>query len=145
MVTVTVTLQVHNIGPPPRACRRPGNLTGHLNRIYRIRVKSPRRVTAATLDVLGVFVADAPDDQHGFRLAQRTHRPTGTIYPILLRLEEMGWLASRWDEDTPEGRPRKRLYHMTEAGLAGATALLAERGRPAATARRARRAPEGPS
>jgi PadR family transcriptional regulator, regulatory protein PadR len=121
-------------------------LTTGLNKIYRIRVKSPRRVTAATLDVLDAFVADAPEDQHGFRLAQRTRRPTGTIYPILLRLEEMGWLASRWDEDTPEGRPRRRLYHLTEAGLAGATALLAERrGRPASTARRARLAPEGPS
>jgi DNA-binding PadR family transcriptional regulator len=110
-------------------------------------VKSPRRVTAATLDVLEVFVADAPDDQHGFRLARSTRRPTGTIYPILLRLEEMGWLASRWDEDTPEGRPRRRLYHLTEAGLAGATALLAERrGRPAGMSReRPRLAPEGPS
>lgn len=123
------------------------SLTRHLSRIYRIRVKSPRRVTAATLDVLEVFVADAPDDQHGFRLARSTRRPTGTIYPILIRLEEMGWLASRWDEETPEGRPRRRLYHLTEAGLAGATALLAERrGRPAAaTARRTRLAPEGPS
>jgi len=109
-------------------------------------MNSPRRVTAATLDVLDAFVADAPDDQHGFRLARRTRRPAGTIYPILVRLEEMGWLASRWDENTPEGRPRRRLYHLTEAGLAGATALLAERrGRPVSSSPRPRLAPEGPS
>jgi DNA-binding MarR family transcriptional regulator len=117
-----------------------------LNRIYRISVKSPRRVTAATLDVLGIFVSDAPSDQHGFNLARRARRPTGTIYPILMRLEEMGWLESRWDEDTPAGRPRRRLYHLTEAGLAGATALLQARGHPAGASRRQLRpAPEVPS
>ena len=110
-------------------------------------MRSLRRVTAATLDVLEIFVSDTPMDQHGFKLAQRTRRPTGTIYPILMRLEEMGWLASRWDEDTPEGRPRRRLYHLTEAGLAGATALLqARKGRPAGTSRRQLQpTPEGPS
>jgi mannosyltransferase len=84
-------------------------------------VKSPRRVTAATLDVLDVFVCDAPDDLHGFELARRTCRPAGTIYPVLMRLEEMGWLASRWAENAPDGRPRRRLYHLTAPGLAGAT------------------------
>lgn len=110
-------------------------------------MRSPHRVTAATLDVLDVFVSDAPKDQHGFKLAQRTRRPTGTIYPILMRLEDMGWLASRWDEDTPEGKPRRRLYHLTEAGLAGASALLeARRYRPANTSQRQlRAAPEVPS
>ena len=109
-------------------------------------MRSPRRVTAATLDVLEIFVSDAPSDQHGFRLAQRTHRPTGTIYPILMRLEDIGWLASRWDENTPDGRPRRRLYHLTDAGLAGATALLqARKRRPAGAARQLRPAPEVPS
>lgn len=64
-----------------------------------------------------------------------------------MRLEELGWLASRWAEDTPEGRPRRRLYHLTATGLAGASALLEERrGRPAGTPRRQLRpAPEVPS
>ena len=122
-------------------------LTNSLNRIYRINVESPRRVTATTLDVLDVFVCDAPKDQHGFKLAQRTRRPTGTIYPILMRLEEMGWLVSRWDEDTPESRPRRRLYCLTAEGLAGARALLqARKERPAGTSQRQPRlAPEVPS
>jgi PadR family transcriptional regulator, regulatory protein PadR len=109
-------------------------------------MRSPRRVTAATLDVLEIFVSDAPNDQHGFKLAQRTRRPTGTIYPILMRLEDMGWLVSQWDEDTPEGRPRRRLYHLTEAGLAGASALLeARKDRRAGTSRgQLRPAPEVP-
>jgi DNA-binding IclR family transcriptional regulator len=50
----------------------------------------PPRVIVATLDVLDVFVADASNDLHGFTLARRTRRPAGTIYPVLMGLEESG-------------------------------------------------------
>ena len=43
---------------------------------------------------------------------------SGTIYPILSRLERAGWLESRWEEIDPkeEKRPRKRFYRVTENG-----------------------------
>ena len=43
--------------------------------------------------------------------------------PALARLEEMGLLDSRWEDDPPDGRPRRRLYELTAAGArAAATA-----------------------
>jgi PadR family transcriptional regulator, regulatory protein PadR len=47
----------------------------------------------------------------------------GTAYPILLRLEHEGWVASRWEDIDPraEKRPARRYYRLTaSAALAGA-------------------------
>jgi PadR family transcriptional regulator, regulatory protein PadR len=43
---------------------------------------------------------------------------SGTLYPILLRLEEAGWLTSAWEAGDPVtlGRPRKRYYAVTAEG-----------------------------
>ncbi|GAA1258653.1 hypothetical protein GCM10009677_06800 [Sphaerisporangium rubeum] len=84
------------------------------------------RVGKATLDVLDAL-ANAEEDQHGFALAKQVGRPTGSIYPALSRLEEAGWLESYWAEPAPEGRPRRRLYHLTEEGRQAAHELLSEK------------------
>ena len=51
---------------------------------------------------------------------------TGTLYPILLRLESAGWFVSRWEnvDPTAVGRPRKRFYRLTAAGLAQASEVF---------------------
>jgi PadR family transcriptional regulator PadR len=87
------------------------------------------RVTSATLDVLEVLV-DTPDDAHGFTIAQTARRPTGSVYPILARLESAGWLDSYWEDQNPrEGLPRRCFYCLQPDGLRAARTLLAE-GRP---------------
>jgi PadR family transcriptional regulator, regulatory protein PadR len=66
---------------------------------------------------------------HGFALAQamRTDGGAGgliahgTLYKALGRLEEMGMLASSWEDPPPAGRPRRRLYEVTAAGAEAAT------------------------
>lgn len=91
------------------------------------------RVTPAMLDVLTVLV-DASDDVHGFSIAKDSKRPTGSVYPILARLEAAGLVESYWETEHPaEGRPRRRFYRLTRPeGLRASQALLAER-RPAAS------------
>jgi DNA-binding PadR family transcriptional regulator len=67
---------------------------------------------------------------HGFGLAhamreQRASRSLtahGTLYKALGRLEERGLLRSHWEEPAAEGRPRRRLYELTEEGAARARA-----------------------
>lgn len=63
---------------------------------------------------------------HGFALAQEMraeqgkHALTahGTLYKALGRLEAAGLLSSTWEDATDaEGRPRRRLYQLTEQGL----------------------------
>ena len=53
---------------------------------------------------------------------------SGTLYPILARLESAKWLESRWEELDPSmaGRPRKRLYHITGLGYNKGREALAE-------------------
>lgn len=80
------------------------------------------RATPATLDVLRSLL-HADEATWGLRIVGETHRPAGSIYPILARLEESGWVASRWDESAQRG-PRRRLYELTEEGRRSADAAI---------------------
>jgi PadR family transcriptional regulator PadR len=53
--------------------------------------------------------------------------PSGTVHPILARLERVGWLESRWEEINPraEGRPARRYYRLTPDGMELARSVLA--------------------
>jgi hypothetical protein len=53
--------------------------------------------------------------------------PSGTVHPILARLETVGWLESRWEEIDPrvEGRPARRYYRLTSDGMELARTALA--------------------
>jgi PadR family transcriptional regulator, regulatory protein PadR len=87
----------------------------------------PSRVTAATLDVLEALMG--PDDElYGLKIAQNAGRKVGSVYPILARLEETGWVESFWErEERGERGPRRRFYRFSPDGLAAARTLLAER------------------
>lgn len=58
---------------------------------------------------------------YGFDVMRVTELPSGTIYPILRRLEASGLVRSRWEGDETaqsEGRPRRRYYAQTAEGRA---------------------------
>jgi DNA-binding PadR family transcriptional regulator len=63
---------------------------------------------------------------YGFDLMRRTGLRSGTLYPILLRLEATGWLTSRIEDvDAAQiGRPRRRFYRLTGEGERAARAEL---------------------
>jgi PadR family transcriptional regulator PadR len=75
------------------------------------------RLTRQTIDILRVLL-EADDEQYGLKISQRTKLPTGSVYPILYRLERAGWLSSVWEEADPAetGVPRRRFYQLTEDG-----------------------------
>lgn len=68
-------------------------------------------------------------DIAGADIARTTGLKTGTLYPILMRLEDAGWLKSAWEEGDPStmGRPRRRLYMVTGVGAAHARSYHRER------------------
>jgi DNA-binding PadR family transcriptional regulator len=79
------------------------------------------------LDVALILKAKGSATFHGYAVAKliQTNRDArrltsqGTLYKALGRLERAGLLASEWeDADTAaaEGRPRRRLYHVTDLG-----------------------------
>ncbi|GEM45783.1 hypothetical protein DC3_14180 [Deinococcus cellulosilyticus NBRC 106333 = KACC 11606] len=49
---------------------------------------------------------------HGYEMAQTLSMKSGTLYPLLIRLEGEGWLESRWDDSTP----RRHLYRLSDQG-----------------------------
>lgn len=58
---------------------------------------------------------------YGFEIMRAAHLPSGTVYPLLRRLEADGLLESSWEkaeEAHAEGRPPRRYYDATQAGRA---------------------------
>ena len=56
---------------------------------------------------------------YGFDIVDITGMPGGTVYPALRRLEDAGYLTSKWEKDRvaqAELRPRRKSYEMTRAG-----------------------------
>lgn len=69
---------------------------------------------------LRVLHAVANGTHHGFDIIDETALPGGTVYPALSRLERDGFVTSSWESVTvarAEGRPPRRYYTVTEAGL----------------------------
>lgn len=84
-----------------------------------------RRVTPATVDVLRALGAD-PAPRWGLLLIKETGRPPGSVYPILERLEQLGWVRSEWEDDPQRSGPRRRFYRLTTDGATAAARTCAE-------------------
>jgi PadR family transcriptional regulator, regulatory protein PadR len=72
-----------------------------------------------TLPTAVVLNAVSHGLRHGFDIIDATGYPSGTVYPILRRLEDAGMLRSSWEPVTAaraEQRPPRRYYQVTAAG-----------------------------
>jgi PadR family transcriptional regulator, regulatory protein PadR len=83
------------------------------------------RLSAETLSILDKFLARPADWQYGYELSRETGLKSGTLYPILMRLEKYALLEARW-ETTENGVPPRHTYRLTPGGLELARAKLAE-------------------
>ena len=88
----------------------------------------PIRMTLAVTSVLAAFLADPGEPRYGLDLMRATNQPSGTLYPILLRLQRAGWVVAEWEEidAAAASRPARRYYRLTPDGLAAARLELAE-------------------
>ena len=82
----------------------------------------PPRMTTSVLKVVAALLTDPTAERYGLQLMQDTGLPSGTLYPILVRLERAGWVEARWEEADPvaEGRPSRRYYKLTADGAVDA-------------------------
>jgi PadR family transcriptional regulator PadR len=87
-----------------------------------INMKDKTDVLQGTLDLMVLKTLETMGAQHGYGIAQRLqqisndvlHLNQGTLYPALLRLEQRGWIASKWG--ISENNRKARFYTMTRAG-----------------------------
>ena len=89
---------------------------------------APLRMTLPTQFVLRALLADPQAELYGVEIGEAAGLPSGTVHPILARLEGLRWVQSRWEDIDPkaEGRPARRYYRLTAAGVQQARAALAE-------------------
>jgi len=95
------------------------------------------RMTIPTQLVLQAFLQEPGRELYGVEVGDAAGLASGTVHPILARLEGKGWVESRWEDiDTrKEGRPARRYYKLTPTGAESARAALAAARRPARTPR----------
>ncbi len=95
------------------------------------------RMTIPVLSILSAMLERPTDEWYGLQFSQQADLKSGTIYPALARLEQAGWLVSRWEETDPAeaGRPRRRLYRLTDEGAFAGRAALDENVRRLSAAR----------
>jgi PadR family transcriptional regulator, regulatory protein PadR len=98
------------------------------------------RMTIPTQLVLQALLEDPTRELYGIEIGTAAGLPSGTVHPILARLEGLGWLSSRWEEIDPrrEGRPPRRYYRLTAAGVHSAREALRRAYRPSAARLRLR-------
>jgi PadR family transcriptional regulator, regulatory protein PadR len=86
------------------------------------------RLSQSTLKVLRFLLETPREGRSGAEMSKATRVGSGTLYPMLARLEAAGWLTSEWEQVDPSeaGRPRRRFYKLTGVGQNQARAALAE-------------------
>lgn len=78
----------------------------------RTRSLSPqaRLVLTILLDAGGAW-------SHGYELARLAGVKSGTLYPLLIRLEAQGHLEAEWQQPPETGRPPRHAYRLTASGV----------------------------
>ena len=79
-------------------------------------------VLQGTLDLMVLKTLDTLGSMHGWGIAQRLQQVSsqmlqlnqGTLYPALLRLEQRGWVTSKWG--TSDNNRRAKFYSLTRKG-----------------------------
>jgi DNA-binding PadR family transcriptional regulator len=82
---------------------------------------APPRLTGAMVDVLALLLQawDEKAEVHGWLIMKSLRRSGPTVYRVLDRLEDAGWIAGSWEVLPPgESRPRRRYYRRWPPGCA---------------------------
>jgi PadR family transcriptional regulator, regulatory protein PadR len=86
------------------------------------------RLAQPTLKVLRFLLEKPREGRSGAEICRATKVGSGTLYPMLARLEAAGWLKGQWEaiEPSEAGRPRRRFYTLTGAGQTSAHRALTD-------------------
>ncbi len=83
-----------------------------------------------TLQVFEALLDDPRRWRYGYDLSKQTSLASGTLYPILMRLNDQRLLETTWEPSDEPGRPPRHTYRLTADGIALARQRLAARPTP---------------
>ena len=93
--------------------------TGYMSTIDMSNTKT--ELPYGTLDLLILKTLDTMGALHGYSIARRIEQVSGSlrlsqgsIYPALMRLEQQGWIATKWG--VSETNRKVKFYSLTRAG-----------------------------
>lgn len=82
------------------------------------------QLSFVALKIFRAFLVSTGTMRHGYDLVPETKTPKFTLYPLLHRMQEQGWLDEH--KDTSTSKRQKKYYSITETGVeAGREALEA--------------------
>jgi|ERR1700722_3785732 PadR family transcriptional regulator PadR len=86
------------------------------------------RMSGPTLKILKFMIENPQGGRSGAEISKATKVGSGTMYPLLQRLEIANWIVGEWENIDPSdaGRPKRRFYKLTPSGQVGARDALAE-------------------
>jgi PadR family transcriptional regulator, regulatory protein PadR len=76
--------------------------------------------------VLGAFLADPAAPRYGYDLMNAARLPSGTLYPLLARLERQKLVVSAWETPQQDGQRPRKYYQLTGEGIRIARLELAQ-------------------
>ena len=77
-----------------------------------------RALSAHARALLAALAAAGRSWSYGYELSTLTRIRSGTLYPLLIRLEAQGYLEAEWQPPAAPGRPPRHAYRLTAAGQA---------------------------
>jgi PadR family transcriptional regulator, regulatory protein PadR len=83
-----------------------------------------RRPSSQTAALLAALLKQPKAWRHGYDLSIETRLKSGTLYPLLMRLSDRGFLHSKWEPAETPGRPPRHMYRLTSPGAAYAKEQL---------------------
>ncbi len=85
------------------------------------------KLTAPLERVLRVFLDDVSARRYGYDLMKAAKLPSGTLYPMLARLQDEGLVTAEWEpqREDASGRPPRKYYQLTGDGIRVARLELA--------------------
>jgi PadR family transcriptional regulator, regulatory protein PadR len=91
------------------------------------------KLTGPLERVLRVMITDPTAPHYGYDLMRAARLPSGTLYPMLARLQQEGLVDSEWEAQRQDatGRPPRKYYRLTGEGQRVARLELAQASSPA--------------
>lgn len=93
-----------------------------------IDILTPMRTTRLGLGTITILQALESGRRFGFDIMDATALTSGTVYPALERLEELGYVRSKWENEAAahrDGRPARRYFEITATGTKALAEALA--------------------